>query len=336
MEASHAYRFSTAPMVDWSDTHCRYFFRLFCAHMQIYTEMLPTPALIHGPRQQLLDYHPMQKPLVLQLGGSDPAELAFCSKLGAQWNYDEINLNLGCPSPRVRKGGFGAALMQAPQLVAHCLKAMHEACNLPISLKCRLGVDAMDSDQALLDFLGTMADAGCKHWVIHSRIARLDGLSPKENRTIPPLNYDRVHLVKQTFPDAIVIINGGFDSPGSILPHLTTLDGGMLGRAAYQNPQVLAQVDSTIFGDDTEPKSVFEIAQHMTNYIRTLQPNAQRKAISHTFGLFNGYAGAKAWRRMLSEGMSTIKQSNDPSKHYLDLWQQALEHFQRQRMIPNS
>lgn len=318
----HPSRFCTAPMIDWTDRHCRVFFRLFSQQMQIYTEMITTGALLHGDRERFLGFNEIEQPLVLQLGGASPHDLALCVKIAAAQGFREVNLNLGCPSPRVQKGAFGACLMAEKELVADCVKAMQDASDLPISIKCRLGIDALDSDAFLFDFLDYMERAQCRHWVIHARIALLKGLSPKENRTVPALNYERVYRAKQHFPKARIILNGGLLSLEQAQQAQQTLDGVMLGRAAYQNPQVLSQVDQLFFNTKTPSKSPFSIATELSYYLATLDQRQQKKAIRHTFGLFNGLRGAKSWRRMLSEGLI---QGLQP----LSLWQEALEKLQR-------
>ena len=319
----HASRFCTAPMIDWTDRHCRAFFRLFSKEMQIYTEMITTGAILHGDQDRFLGFNAAEQPLVLQLGGSSPQDLATCVKLAAERGYSEVNLNLGCPSPRVQKGAFGACLMAEKQLVADCVKAMQDASDVPISIKCRLGIDDLNSDEFLMDFLGAMDDINCHHWVVHARIALLNGLSPKENRTVPPLNYDRVYLAKTQFPHARIILNGGLLNLEQALEAEQNLDGVMLGRAAYQNPQVLSQVDQLFFQQNAKPvKDPFEIALEYVEYLETLQTREQKSAIRHTLGLFNGYRGAKPWRRAISEGLI---EGIDP----LTLWHQALDNLQR-------
>ena len=317
----HASRFCTAPMIDWTDRHCRAFFRLFSSEMQIYTEMITTGAIIHGDQDRFLGFSDQEQPLVLQLGGSTPADLAQCVKLAAERGYQEVNLNLGCPSPRVQKGAFGACLMADKQLVADCVKAMQDASHLPISIKCRLGIDDLNSDDFLLDFLGAMDHIQCHHWVVHARIALLNGLSPKENRTVPPLNYDRVYLAKEHFPHARIILNGGLLTLEQALEAEKTLDGVKFGRAAYQNPQVLAQVDQLFFHQERPTKGSFTIAAEFKDYLSTLNDKEQKTAIRHTLGLFNSIRGAKPWRRMISEGLVA-------GINPMSLWQEALDKLQ--------
>lgn len=316
-QAYHPSRFCTAPMIDWTDRHCRAFFRLFSRQMQIYTEMITTGAILHGDQDRLLGFSQQEQPLVLQLGGSDPADLASCVQIAKARGYKEVNLNLGCPSPRVQRGAFGACLMADKNQVADCVKAMQDQ-GLPISIKCRLGIDELDSDEFLLEFLQAMDSIQCQHWIIHARIAILQGLSPKENRTIPPLNYDRVHLVKRTFPQSRVILNGGLLDLDQAKKNMGQLDGVMLGRAAYQNPQVLHEVDQLFFDQAIPVKSPFAIADEFTGYLTSITLYEQKQAIRHTLGLFNGLPGAKLWRRQLSEGLSNC---GEPVR----LWQEALD-----------
>lgn len=328
-KAYHPSRFCTAPMIDWTDRHCRAFFRLFSSQMQVYTEMVTTGAILHGDQDRFLGFHEQEQPLVLQLGGSNPSDLGRCVKLAQERGFSEVNLNLGCPSPRVQKGAFGACLMAEKNLVADCVKAMQDAGDLPISIKCRLGIDNLDSDEFLLDFLGAMDNIECHHWVIHARIALLNGLSPKENRTVPPLNYERVYQMKRAFPHARMILNGGLLDLQQAKNAMGPLDGVMLGRAAYQNPQILGNVDTVFFDKEprepsdhqTQDTTAFDIAAQFARYLQTLTARDQKTAIRHTLGLFNGIRGAKPWRRMLSEGLI---EGCDPLK----LWLESLDKLQ--------
>jgi len=327
-----AHRFCTAPMIDWTDRHCRYFFRLFSKNMQIYTEMVTTGALLYGDTEHFLAFNAAEHPLVLQLGGSDINDLAQCTQLAAEYGYNEVNLNLGCPSPRVQKGRFGACLMAEPQHVSECLQAMQAASDLPISLKCRLGIDSLDSEAFLMDFLGNIDEAGCHHWIIHARIALLNGLSPKENRTIPPLIYERVHQAKRNFPQSTIIINGGFTDLSLAYEQLEHVDGVMLGRAAYQNPKILAAVDSLFYQDlpdhttqNWQPQAL-NIAYQFGEYLESLTKQDKsnqeiKRAIRHTLGLMNGLKGAKQWRRYLSESLGA-------TENPLGLWYKSLKPFE--------
>lgn len=297
------HRFCVAPMMDWTDRHCRYFMRLLSRRAFLYTEMVTTGALIHGDTHRFLRYNQAEHPVALQLGGSDPAELAECTRLAASYGYDEVNLNAGCPSDRVQHNRIGACLMAEPALVRDCLEAMQDAADIPISLKTRIGIDDMDSDQALIDFVGTAAESGCRLFILHARIAILEGLSPKQNREVPPLNPERVCLVKSVFPDLQIIINGGINSLDLGSQLLQQVDGVMLGREAYQNPWLLADVDSRLYGDDHHPGSRQAVIEALLPYVREeLAQGTRLQHISrHLLGLFQGQPGGRRYRRHLSE-----------------------------------
>jgi tRNA-dihydrouridine synthase A len=290
-------------MMDWSDRHCRYFWRLLSRHARLYTEMVTTGALIHGDRQRFLRFNPIEAPVALQLGGSDPADLARCAAWAAQWGYDEVNLNCGCPSDRVQSGAFGASLMGHPAQVAACVAAMRDACDLPVTVKHRIGIDAMESYQQLLDFMGPSADAGCRVFIVHARKAWLQGLSPKENREIPPLNYPWVYQLKRDLPQLTIVLNGGITNLESCHEHLQHVDGVMLGRAAYHDPWLLANVDATLFGTDNPVASKHEAVRNMLPYIaeELQQGTALNHITRHLLGLFQGVPGARQFRRHLSE-----------------------------------
>jgi tRNA-dihydrouridine synthase A len=290
-------------MLDWTDRHCRFLLRLLSRHTRLYTEMVTTGALLHGDRQRHLAYRDSEHPLALQLGGSDPAELAECAHIGADYGYDEINLNVGCPSDRVQSGRFGACLMAEPQRVADCIAAMQQAVRLPVTVKSRIGIDDMDAYEDLCRFVGIVSQAGCKIFVIHARKAFLQGLSPKENRTVPPLRYDRVWQLKQDFPALQIVINGGITSLDEVASQLQHVDGAMLGRAVYHDPLLLADVDRRFFDDQHAVPTRRELVQAMLPYIETeLNRGAQLKHITrHMLGLFQGQPGARSWRRHLSE-----------------------------------
>lgn len=292
----------TAPMMDWTDRHCRYFFRLLSPHAIVYTEMVTVGAIIHGDHQRFLHFHEKEHPIALQLGGSDPEALARCCQAAEIFGYDEINLNVGCPSPRVKNGMFGACLMAYPDLVAQCVAAMKKATSIPITVKTRIGIDLQDSYEELTHFIHTVANAGCDLFIIHARKAWLEGLSPKENREIPPLRYEVVKQLKQDFPHLTIILNGGIVSAGEALQHLTYADGLMLGRAAYHNPYILAELDHLLFKTERLP-SRHEIINNMLPYIQDqLSQGVPLHAMTrHILGLFNGLPGARAWRRHLSE-----------------------------------
>lgn len=298
-----ANRFSIAPMLDWTDRHCRYFHRLLSKETLLYTEMVTTGAIIHG-KGDYLAYSEEEHPLALQLGGSDPAALAHCAKLAEQRGYDEVNLNVGCPSDRVQNGMFGACLMGQATLVADCIKAMRDAVSIPVTVKTRIGIDDQDSYAFLCDFISTVAGRGeCDMFTIHARKAWLSGLSPKENREVPPLDYPRVYQLKRDFPALTIAINGGVKTLEEAKQHLQHLDGVMMGREAYQNPGILAQVDSEIFGRETTVMDSVAIVESLYPYIeRELSQGTYLGHITrHILGLFQGIPGARQWRRYLSE-----------------------------------
>ena len=296
-------RLAVAPMMDCTDRHDRYLLRLISRHTRLYTEMITTAALRHGDAARLLAYDPCEHPLAVQLGGSDPRELAECARVVAAQGYDEINLNVGCPSARVKAGRFGVCLMLEPALVARCVAVMVEATTLPVSVKTRIGVDRRDSQQALVDFVGTVAAGGCRTFIIHARKAWLDGLSAKENRTVPPLRYDRVRALKTNFPQLEIILNGGIQTLAEARAHLNAVDGVMIGRAAYRDPYLLAFADREIFGDNHPIPSRHDVIEQFFPYLeRELANGARFNALArHTVGMFHGEPRARAWRRHLSE-----------------------------------
>ncbi|WON76624.1 tRNA dihydrouridine(20/20a) synthase DusA [Serratia sp. UGAL515B_01] len=298
-----ANRFSIAPMLDWTDRHCRYFHRLLSKEILLYTEMVTTGAIIHG-KGDYLAYSEEEHPVALQLGGSDPAALAHCAKLAEQRGYDEINLNVGCPSDRVQNGMFGACLMGQATLVADCVKAMRDVVSIPVTVKTRIGIDEQDSYAFLYDFIATVAGRGeCDMFTIHARKAWLSGLSPKENREVPPLDYPRVYQLKRDFPALTIAINGGVKTLEEAKQHLHHVDGVMMGREAYQNPGILAQVDSEIFGKQSAVMDNVAIIEALYPYIeRELANGTYLGHITrHILGLFQGVPGARQWRRHLSE-----------------------------------
>ena len=296
-------RLSVAPMLDWTDRHCRYFLRLITRHTLLYTEMVTTGALIHGDTARFLRFDPAEHPVALQLGGSAPADLAHCARLGADWGYDEINMNVGCPSDRVQNGRFGACLMAEPGTVADCVAAMKAAVTIPVTVKTRIGINDRDSYGELVDFVGTVAQAGCDELIVHARKAWLSGLSPKENRDVPPLRYDIVRQLKRDFPHLTIAINGGIKSLDEAQDFLTDLDGVMIGREAYHNPWMLAEADRLIFGDESSMTSRHEVLERFRPYAeRELASGVPLNAMSrHLLGLFQGQPGARAWRRRISE-----------------------------------
>lgn len=302
-----AARLSVAPMMEWTDRHCRYLHRLLSHQVLLYTEMVTAPALVRGGALHLLDYSPEEHPVALQLGGSDPVELGQAAQLGARAGYDEINLNCGCPSDRVQSGAFGAVLMQSPDLVAECIAEMRAKVAVEVTVKCRIGVDAQEPRDILPVFLEKIRAAGCQRVTIHARKAWLKGLSPKENRDIPPLDYDLVHEMKRAFGDMHISLNGGIASLDAALEHLDRgLDGVMVGRAAYHQPSdILAAADARVYGVDAV-RDPFDVVQQMLPYIEDQMAQGTRlhQISRHMLGLFAGRPGARAWRRVLSEGAS--------------------------------
>ncbi|OUR79867.1 tRNA dihydrouridine(20/20a) synthase DusA [Alphaproteobacteria bacterium 46_93_T64] len=290
-------------MLDWTDRHDRYFLRLISSKALLYTEMVTTGAILHGDETRHLKFDPAEQPVALQLGGSNPTDLAKCTKIADGYGYQEVNLNVGCPSDRVQNGRFGACLMAEPETVANCVRAMKEVTDLPVTVKNRIGIDDLDSYDHLVNFIGTVKEAGCETFIIHARKAWLTGLSPKENRTVPPLDYPRVYQLKKDFPELEIIINGGIQTLDEIDEHLTHVDGVMIGREAYQNPYFLAQIDGRYYGvsDDTPERK--QIVDEMLPYIeREMEKGVPLKSITrHMLGLFQSLPGARAWRRHISE-----------------------------------
>src|SRR5215468_6847238 len=297
------YKFSVAPMMDWTDSHCRVFHRLLTRRALLYTEMLTTGAVIHGDRVRLLSFNPSEHPVALQLGGSDPGDLAAAARIGEDFGYDEINLNVGCPSDRVRDGRFGACLMAEPKLVAECVVAMKQAVKIPVTVKCRIGIDDQDPEAALDTLARGVIAAGSDALIVHARKAWLNGLSPRENRDIPPLDYGRVYRLKAALPDVPVIINGGIGSIEEAREHLAHVDGVMLGRAAYQEPWRLLTVDSELFGETAPQATMKDVFEAMTPYIeRELASGTRLHPITrHFVGAFHAVPGARAFRRHLAE-----------------------------------
>ena len=295
-----AHRVCVAPMMDWSDRHYRYFMRQVNASAFLSTEMITTGALIHGDVPRHLDFSKDERPLGLQLGGSEPGDLAHCAKLGEKWGYDEINLNIGCPSERVQRGAFGACLMAEPRLVASCLRAIRNEVEVPVTVKHRTGVDSVESYDFLKNFVEIVAQAGCRTFIVHARNAILKGLSPKENREIPPLKYDYVHRLKRDFPELEIVINGGITRRQEIEEHLKHVDGVMLGRAAYHDPWVLADPG----------KRRAHVVQEMKNYLERHPELPIRAVTRHILGLYHGMPRARLWRRRLSD--AALLANNDP------------------------
>jgi len=302
-------RLSIAPMMDHTDKHFRYFMRLLSKHAVLYTEMITTGALIHGDRKRFLDFNDVEHPIAIQLGGSNPNDLAECAKIAENEGYDEVNLNIGCPSDRVQNGQFGACLMSNKNLVAECVNNIQEIVNIPVTIKTRIGIDDLDSYEFLYDFIDTTYAAGCDTFIIHARKAILSGLSPKENREIPPLNYERVHKIKQDFPELNITINGGFTELQSIKSQLQHVDGVMVGRVAYQNPFILAEADNVLF-ENTDPAPTREsILNKYRDYVadQILKGERIKNLTRHVIGLFQGQPGARHYRQLLSAAVPKEK-----------------------------
>jgi tRNA-dihydrouridine synthase A len=294
---------SIAPMMDWTDRHERFFLRQVSRHVRLYTEMITTGAILHGDRDCLLAFNADEHPVALQIGGADSAALAECARIGADFGYDEVNLNIGCPSDRVQSGDFGACLMARPDVVARAVEAMAAAVHVPVTVKHRIAIDEQEEWPALRGFVDTVAAAGCRHFIVHARKAWLQGLSAKENREVPPLRYELVHRLKQEFPELGVTINGGITTLNATAAQLALVDGAMIGREAYQNPYVLAAADRHFFGGTAPVPTRHEIVERMLPYAEQAVANGvPLKSITrHILGLFNGQRGARAWRRHLSE-----------------------------------
>lgn len=298
---------SVAPMLDWTDRHCRYFHRLISRNTWLYTEMVTTGALLYGDVARHLDFSEEEHPVALQLGGSEPAELAQCAKLGEKWGYDEINLNCGCPSERVQKGAFGACLMKESKLVADCVRAMKDAVSIDVTVKHRIGIDDMHTYDFVRDFIGEIAGVGCQTFIVHARNAILKGLSPKENREIPPLRYDVVYQLKKDFPGLEILLNGGVETAGQVEEHLKHVDGVMIGRAAYHYPWRMAEFDARFYGDGTVPENPSAVVAAMIPYIEKQLALYGEKGLRmhgitrHMLGLVTGMPGARRFRQILSD-----------------------------------
>ncbi|MHA1113717.1 MAG: tRNA dihydrouridine(20/20a) synthase DusA [Alphaproteobacteria bacterium] len=298
-------RLSVAPMMGWTDRHARYFLRLIAPRALLYTEMVPSGAIVYGDAARFLGHDPIEHPLALQVGGGDPAELGECARTARGFGFAEINLNVGCPSERVQRGTFGACLMKEPDLVAACVAAMGAASDVPVTVKCRIGVDELDSEAALHDFVGRVAEAGCETFILHARKAWLKGLSPKENREVPPLDHDRVYRLKSAFPNLEIIINGGIESADAAAGHLAHVDGVMIGRAAYRNPWLLTEMEPRLLGPGPGPADRATVIESVIRYVEA-QAARRVPLISitrHILGLYKGLPGAARWRRYLSENV---------------------------------
>ncbi|MEI8402109.1 MAG: tRNA dihydrouridine(20/20a) synthase DusA [Alcaligenaceae bacterium] len=322
--ASHAsknWRLCVAPMIDVTDRHCRYFHRLLAPRARLYTEMITTGALLHGDAQRHLDFNEQEHPVALQLGGSEPDALVAAAKLGVQWGYDEINLNCGCPSERVQKGAFGACLMAEPKLVADCMKAMQDAVSVPVTVKHRLGLDKNESYDFVRDFVGAIYDTGCRVFIVHARNAVLKGLSPKDNREVPPLRYDQAARLKEDFPDAVMVLNGGLTTLADCEAVLPQFDGVMLGRSPWHDPSVLSRLSQAWWPQlpvQTEPEVIEALVSYAGRQIAAKTP--LRIVVRPLLGLFNGRSNSRIWRRMLSD--SKLLKQDDPELIRL-AWQQV-------------
>ncbi|MGI0116630.1 tRNA dihydrouridine(20/20a) synthase DusA [Zooshikella sp. RANM57] len=294
---------SVAPMMDWTDRHERYFLRLITRHTLLYTEMVTTGALLNGDRERFLQFNSEEHPVALQLGGSNPQELALCTKMAEDWGYDEVNLNVGCPSDRVQNGRIGACLMAEPDTVADCIAQMQKSVSIPVTIKHRIGINGREEFEQLCQFVEKISAVGCETFIIHARIAILEGLSPKENRDIPPLKYDWVYAIKKEFPHLEIILNGGVNTMDAVQQHLLHIDGVMIGREAYQNPYILAQADALCFNDHYPALSRHEILSQFYPYIeKQLNDGTRLHHLSrHILGLFQGQPGGRNFRRFLSE-----------------------------------
>lgn len=298
-------RLSVAPMMEYTDRHCRYLLRLITRQTLLYSEMVTSGAVLKGDRNYLLGFSDSEHPLALQLGGSNPDELAEATKIAEQWGYDEVNLNVGCPSGKVQTGAIGACLMATPETVSRCVRAMQEAAKIPVTVKCRIGIDDQDSYDDLNRFIQYVADSGCRTFIVHARKAILQGLSPKQNRDIPPLNYPRVYRLKAEHPELEIIINGGITDLNQTAQHLQSVDGVMIGREAYHNPYILADADHRIFGQQGRSRTRKEVFDQFVDYVAKEIANGTplKHMARHSFGLFHGQPGARLYRRYLSEQM---------------------------------
>ena len=298
------WRLSVAPMMDWTDRHCRVLHRLLSRHARLYTEMVTTGALLHGDVPRHLDFDPCEHPVALQLGGSEPADLAACARLGERWGYDEINLNCGCPSERVQRGSFGACLMAEPDLVADGVKAMCDAVSIPVTVKHRIGIDRVESYDFVRDFVGRVSEAGCRVFIVHARNAWLQGLSPKQNREVPPLRHEQVHRLKRDFPTLTIVINGGITDNDAVAEHLQHVDGVMLGRAAYHNPWLLSVWDTLFFGAAATERTREDVEAQWVHYMENRgaeQGMYWVQMARHAMGLYLGEPGARRWRQVWSD-----------------------------------
>jgi len=319
------WRLSVAPMLDWTDRHCRHFHRLLTRRTRLYTEMVTTGALLHGDQSRHLDFGEIEHPVALQLGGSEPADLAACARLAAKWGYDEVNLNCGCPSERVQRGAFGACLMAEPATVADGVRAMRDAVDLPITVKHRIGIDRIESYDFVRDFVGQIAEAGCEVFIVHARNAWLKGLSPKENREIPPLRHEWVWQLKRDFPALTIVINGGIRDDDEIARHLAHVDGVMVGRQAYHEPWQMAGWDARFFGEPGPAASREAVESAWIEYLDGVQTGGRPwpTAMRHALGLWNGQRGARIWRQFWSDHRHREARPSELARRFHDLARQA-------------
>lgn len=331
--------FSIAPMLDLTDRHCRAFLRQLSTEFRLYTEMKVVESILHGDRERFLEFDPSEHPVALQLGGSNPEKLTFCATLAEQWGYDEVNLNVGCPSDRVKNAKFGACLMAEPQLVSDCIKSMLDSVSIPVTVKTRIGIDDLDQYSDLVEFVGKVRESGCENFIIHARKAWLKGLSPKENRTIPPLHYDRVYKLKEDYPELNIVINGGISTIDEIQKHLTFVDGVMMGREAYQKPWLIKEIDQHFFADTVpEIKTRIDAVNAYLPYVEQQLSKGiyLHHMTRHMLGLFHGQTGAKGWRRYLSEHGSKKTARIEVIQHALKFVQDNAEYSVRNRFSGDS
>ena len=323
MQQKQNFTVSVAPMMDWTDRHCRWFHRRLSARALLYTEMVTANAVIHGDRDYLIGFNTTEHPVALQIGGSEADKLALASKIGEDFGYDEININIGCPSDRVQSGRFGACLMAEPDLVAECFSAMAEAVTIPVTVKCRLGIDDQNLDETLPEFIEKVSAAGCTHFIIHARKAWLKGLSPKENRDVPPLDYALVHRIKAQYPTLEIVLNGGLKNLEEARAASSGLNGVMFGRAAYQDPWILTNVDDVFYGRDVSSITREEVVQDVILYAESTQETdrSTKAIIRHIMGLYMGQAGARLWRRTLSESLAAQMRPSDIIRNGFDALQ---------------
>jgi len=295
-------KLSIAPMMDWTDKHCRYFYRLMSTEVQLFTEMITTRAILYGDKKRILDFHLDEHPVALQIGGSDPKEMSQCTVIAKDWGYDEVNINVGCPSDRVQSGSFGACLMQTPKVIADCVDSMKQASDITVSVKSRIGVDDMESYDELSEFISIVHEGGCNIFIIHARKAWLKGLSPKQNRSVPPLKYDWVYRIKEDFPELSIAINGGINTILEAQEHLQKVDGVMLGRSVYQQPYMLSDVDDNVYGKLLPKNSREQVLLNFIDYMKIQHENGVpiRSMTRHILGLYHGQRNAKKFRRLLS------------------------------------